>query len=312
MMTIQILMYVAVAVLLFGTLAKASKISQMPLHLRWDLYPIPHEKGKEHYGGSYYEELNWWTKPANFSLSGEIKEMAAEIFAIKTLYRHNRGLWVSSFPFHMGLYALTGFAALLIAGAVMLIYGVEPSAASPHAIARLVYGLTLVAGVAGWLLGIVGSLGLIFTRAASDKYRTFTTRSDYFNLLLLLALFVCGLAAWVFADRSFDSIRGFVASLISFVPASQTPSLVKAELILTAVFFAYLPFTHMTHFMGKFFTYHRVRWQDEPNLPKSKIEKEVTDALSEPVSWAAPHMSTGKPWLIGATKKPGEPGREGK
>ncbi len=90
------------------------------------------------------------------------------------------------------------------------------------------------------------------------------------------------------------------------------PVLVKVELALTAFFFAYLPFTHMTHFVGKFFTYHRVRWQDEPNIAGGGIEREIIDALGERVSWSAPHMSAGQSWLKGATKGDGEDGKEGK
>ena len=67
-----------------------------------------------------------------------------------------------------------------------------------------------------------------------------------------------------------------------------------------AVFFIYLPFTHMTHFVGKFFTYHRVRWQDEPNIKGSKIEAAIINELGNRVSWQAKHIKPGKSWLEGA------------
>ena len=53
---------------------------------------------------------------------------------------------------------------------------------------------------------------------------------------------------------------------------------------------AYIPLTHMSHFFTKWFTYHHIRWSDEPNLPGGKIERQVTEALQYPVSWAAPHI----------------------
>ncbi len=34
----------------------------MPIHLRWELYPVPHEAGKAEYGGGYLEETSWWSK----------------------------------------------------------------------------------------------------------------------------------------------------------------------------------------------------------------------------------------------------------
>jgi len=59
----------------------------MPLHVRWELYPVKHEAGKKaEYGGSYMEERNWWGKKRERSLFNEIKYMVPEILLL-------RGLW---------------------------------------------------------------------------------------------------------------------------------------------------------------------------------------------------------------------------
>ncbi|MGA2957349.1 MAG: hypothetical protein ABSF48_16685 [Thermodesulfobacteriota bacterium] len=59
----------------------------MPLHVRWELYPVKHEAGKKaEYGGSYMEEPNWWGKKRERSLFNEIKYMVPEILLL-------RGLW---------------------------------------------------------------------------------------------------------------------------------------------------------------------------------------------------------------------------
>ena len=55
MSELQILMYVAYAIFFVGTGFAAYRLAKMPVHLRWDLYPIPHEKGRAHYGGSYFD-----------------------------------------------------------------------------------------------------------------------------------------------------------------------------------------------------------------------------------------------------------------
>ena len=35
----------------------------LPVHVRWEIYPVQHETtAKVAYGGSYMEELNWWEK----------------------------------------------------------------------------------------------------------------------------------------------------------------------------------------------------------------------------------------------------------
>lgn len=127
---LQLFLYIAILFFIAVVLAKMIKIARMPVHLRWDLYPIPHEKGKGAYGGSYYEELDWWTKPANFSLLSEIKEMAKEIILVHSVYENNRPLWVFSFPFHLGMYCLIGFVVFVIFGAILGLAGIEVAAAS--------------------------------------------------------------------------------------------------------------------------------------------------------------------------------------
>jgi predicted SPOUT superfamily RNA methylase MTH1 len=41
---LQYLSYISFLVFNFGILTKVIKYVKMPLHLRWELYPIPHEK----------------------------------------------------------------------------------------------------------------------------------------------------------------------------------------------------------------------------------------------------------------------------
>ena len=52
----------------------------------------------------------------------------------------------------------------------------------------------------------------------------------------------------------------------------------------------------MTHFIGKYFTYHKVLWEDEPNLRGSEIEEEVKKVLRYRVTWEAPHVKPGMSW----------------
>jgi nitrate reductase gamma subunit len=301
MTSIQIILYISILMLIIGVIVKAIRISRMPAHLRWDLYPIPHEKNKASYGGSYYEESNWWTKPREVSLTSEVKEMSKEIFAIQSLYRHNRSLWYFSFPFHIGLYLLTGFCGLLILGAIAQGLNVGVTALSYSILGRLIFYLTLFAGVVGWVLGIIGSLGLLLSRMIRAELRNYSTRGDYFNLLLLLALFLCGLLSWLTADKTFSLLRWFTAKFYIFKPTPELPVITSVQLYLAAAFFAYLPFTHMTHFVGKYFTYHKVRWQDEPSSRDGALETAINANLGEKQSWSAAHIKRGKSWFEAAT-----------
>jgi hypothetical protein len=82
--------------------------------------------------------------------------------------------------------------------------------------------------------------------------------------------------------------------------------LAVASIVLLAALTAYIPLTHMSHFVGKYFAYHAIRWSDEPNLPGGHQEKEINELLGQPVSWAGPHIQADgkKTWLDVATEEP--------
>jgi len=297
---LQLLMYVAVVVFVIGTAYKMLKIARMPLHLRWDLYPIPHERGKNKYGGSYFEETDWWTKPTNFSLFNEIKEMAKEIVFIQSMFHHNRSLWVFSFPFHIGLYCSVGFVGLLLLGSIMTLAGTAVTGAGTG-LARLVFSATMIFGLVGGALMIIGAIGLFFSRLAKHELRAASVWTDYFNLLLLAAIGVTTLTLGLSVDPEFTQTRAFVTGLVSFGDTAAPTGVLATHLILASVFMLWLPLTHMTHFVGKYFTYHKVRWEDHPNVRGGKVEASISEALGYKITWAADHIKTGGTWAEAAT-----------
>ena len=116
MMPLQLFTYVSVVIFGFGMVRTVLKYLRMPIHLRWELYPVAHEKDKD-YGGSYFEDMNWWNKSREKSLINVLKYMIPEILLIRVLHHHNRRLWAASFPFHGGLFTLIGLLSLLFIGA---------------------------------------------------------------------------------------------------------------------------------------------------------------------------------------------------
>ena len=298
-MTLQVITYLGLAFSIAALIYRAVRIAKMPIHLRWELYPVPHEKGKGNYGGSFMEEFEWWTKPRETSMFSELKEMAMEIIFIKSLFEKNRSLWIFSFPFHFGLYFLIGFAGLLVVGGFLQIFELNFAAG----IGSLLQNLTVVVGAIGIVLTLFGGLGLLVKRMVEYDLKTFSTPSDYFNLILLVFVAGAMLVAWLTIDQSFTVLRDFTHSLLT-ASAFPTQGLITVEILAVLFFLVYLPFTHMTHFIAKYFTYHDIRWNDEPNEKDSKISKEINKVLQYPVSWSAPHIKGDgkKTWVDVATK----------
>jgi len=290
-----VLSYISAVVFLTGILWRAVKISRLPMHLRWELYPVAHDKDRASYGGSYLEEPDWWTKPRKSSLAGELKVMIPEIFLLAGVWEHNRKHWFRSFPFHFGLYLLAGLVILLLAGGIATATGITVSKVSGP-MGKTLYHLTYAVGYAGLGLGLLGTAALLARRVFDQDYNEYTKKADYFNLAFFLVTFAAALVAHAVADADFAVLRDYFSRLVTFglssanaEPTSLTV-LSAVEIVLASLLLAYIPLTHMSHFFTKWFMYHDIRWSDEPNLLGGKIEQQVTDVLQYPVSWSASHI----------------------
>ncbi len=303
---LQYFIYLSILAMIAGICYRVVRIARMPIHLRWELYPIPNNRKKSKYGGSYFEEVDWWNKSEDHSLLFQILATGKEIFFIKTLYYRNRSLWIFSFPFHLGMYIFSALVVLLIVGALMSANGVMINLHSPNAFEGVIYSLSITFAVTGCLLGSIGAAGLIAKRIFVIELRSSSVWTNYFNLFLLLMIFICFFVGWATADRSLDLLRGYTANLIYFQPTSDLPSALKVGVALASLFCLYLPFTQMSHFLGKYFTFHRVLWDDRKNTRGSKIEKSAAVTLDYKFTWSAPHIKPGNRWSDMA-KDTGEP-----
>jgi nitrate reductase gamma subunit len=285
--------YVALAGFVLGCLYKAIRYATMPLHVRWELYPVAHEKGKVSYGGSYFEELDWWTKPREVSKAGEIRTIAEEVLTLKAVREHNPRLWLPSLLFHFGLYLLFALGAALVGGALARWVGFP--------------GLGFLAGggvLAAWgalalTLATVGCLGLLARRLGSRQLRNASTPADFLHLWLLLAVFAASWGSWVFVDRRYEHAAAFVGGLVTLAPLPAAGGWFVAQVTLLGVFLAYLPWSHMTHMFAKYFTWHSVRWDDAPNVGGEVYQAKIQKQLMLPISWAGPHIKGGggKRWI---------------
>jgi nitrate reductase gamma subunit len=283
-LTLILLSYGLLAIFLVFFVLKSVKMARMPVHLRWELSPVPHEKGRGHYGGSYLEDAEWWTKPREKDHLAEGLYMFKEILFLKALFEHKKSLWWFSFPFHFGLYLLIGAAGLLVLGGI----GAAVGALSAD-IWVLSRGLPLLAG-AGYGLGVMGAVGLFITRLTEKGMANSTTLATYFNVLLLGSMFGTGIwAVLSMPDFSAQAI-GFVTALFTADMSVEIAGVLKAHFLLAFVFLAYLPFTQMMHFVAKYFTYHEVRWDDNPVEPGGKMEKELMELLGQSPTWSGPHV----------------------
>jgi len=287
--------YIGLIAFIILVVNKGVKIATAPVHLRWELYPVAHEKGKSHYGGSYLEEFEWWTKPLEKDLVGEIITMFKEIVFLKGVWDHNRPLWWGSAPFHYALYLYIVITLLTFVG---LIFGIYPADANFEANLYTQF-LNILLWIAS-VLGIIGAIILLFKRVFDVDLRLYSNASHYFNILLIGSLYVTSFIWLLNSPFLIKDFFGFYKAVFTFSELPPIPTIGYIHFYLLSFFLFYLPFTHMTHFFTKYFTYHKVRWDDEPNFPNSKIRKKLMEQLNFPVQWSAPHIGADgrKTWLV--------------
>jgi nitrate reductase gamma subunit len=303
-LAVYIAVYAGLLIFVVGCIRRVREYASLPIHLRWELYPVPHEEpDRVAHGGSYFESGNWWSKPRRANPAGELRVMLPEILFLKGLWEFNRRLWLPSFLFHWGLYLSIATGALC-AGSVGLLI-LAPSLNSTR-LWPIVVGVYHLTGYAGAGFTILGAALLLVRRATAPEMKNYTKAADFFNLALFIIAFTVLLAGYILRPVGASGISTLVTGLARFDTTVHVGTVFGAGLVLVSMVVAYIPFTHMAHFIAKYFTYHAVRWDDQPNVRGSSIESKIAEYLTYRPTWSAAHVGADgkKNWVEVATSNP--------
>jgi nitrate reductase gamma subunit len=273
-MSLLVFYYIAIGVFVLGNACRLVRIARMPAHLRWELYPMPRGTAEQRrHGGSYFEETDWWKKPRSSSFLSELSYMLSEVLMFVTVRKRNRPLWLWSWMMHVGLYALIITTALT---------GVA-------AVTGATWPLTIdVVALISSGVGLAGVAGLLVRRL--QRLRECTSRSDLFNLFLIGCMFASQALAHLSGHGTHELVT-FTRTILRADSASTIGWAATVHLAIVAAFIAYFPATHMTHAYMKFFTYHRVRWDDSAMAHNSRIGDAMRANFGRPIAWSAPHIA---------------------
>ena len=296
--------YLGVLAFLAGSIFRAVRYARTPTHLRWELYPVPHEAPERaEHGGSYFEESGWWTKSPHFSLWGELRAMVPEMAFLKGLWEFNRPMWRRSFPFHFGLYLVAASAALVLVTALASLLAPILMRAP---LGVVLHHLYKISGLLGSVLVVAGALGLLVKRLTDDDLKNYTVPGDIFNLVFFLVTFGLLILGYVLRPPGSPGALHLALGVLTFDTTLQVPLLLSMGLTLAAALAAYIPLTHMSHFVGKYFTYHSVRWDDQPAVNNEKLRRRIAEYLTYRPTWAARHVGAdgARTWAEIATTNP--------
>ena len=294
--------YLGFLIFLVGCVRRVMEYARTPVHLRWELYPIPHEDpARVAHGGSSFEISGSSTRPRHFHFGGELRAMLQEIAFLKGLWEFNRPLWYASFLFHAGLY-LT-IAAVLLVAAVASLGG--PSHAGFVVLARGAYHAAAYAGVG---LTLSGAVALLYRRITDPELTNYTSAADIFNLHFFILTYALVAAGYLVRGEQTAGAAAVLRGLVRFDTSLAISTGFGAGLIMASALVAYIPFTHMAHFIAKYFAYHAVRWDDRANLRGGPVETAVAGYVAYKPTWAAPHIGADghKTWGEIAASNPTE------
>ncbi len=296
---VYITIYAGLLIFLVGCLLRAVEYARTPFHLRWELYPVAHEERRflEH-GGSYFESGAWWLSPQAVDHRSEWAAMLREIVFLRGLWEYNRRLWPPSFLFHFGLYLSIASAGLAVVAALV----------GAHS------GWLWIGMAGGWIgaaaivMVLTGALWLLARRITDPGLKNYTKAGDIFNLIFFIVAFGFLGAGFLAPGAHNASLAEIARGAFGFDRGAHISAAAGTGLILCSALAAYIPFTHMAHFIAKYFTWHSVRWDDRRNDAGSSIESKVAASLAYRPTWAAPHLGADgkKTWAEIAASNPAE------
>lgn len=277
----------SIIIMIIGIAVKFYRISKMPLNVRWEIYPLPHEsEEKRKYGGSYMEEVDWQDKKPERHLMGEILEPLKEIFYLHRVKKFNPyGIWFWSMALHWGIWLLFLWMGILL---VNSIFNWE-IASKLNFLAYFSY-----------ILGILGVTGLIFKRIFIQDLKIYTSGIDYVNLLFLLFLFTSGLFAISNENGTEELLSYSTGFLKGSIPVDELSIVTIVHFVIFELFLIYIPFSRFFHGPVKYATFHSILWNDMYQIKGSAEERKISKQLNYKVGWAGPHILSDQTWLENA------------
>jgi nitrate reductase gamma subunit len=226
--------------------------------------------------------LRWELYPIPPGAAGQIRYTVVEVLLLRGVWQNNRKLWFRTYPFHMGVYLCAVSVASLAAG---------------------VEWFTEAAAVAGLVLLLAGSCALLAARLFDPALKPYTSAADLFNLAWFAVAAGVPLVAFALEGAAPAAVWRAVFTF------RAAPPLAGLGVALAALLATYIPFTHMAHFVAKYFAFHKIRWDDHK-------DPAVAAQLLYTPHWSASHVGADgkKTWVdvAMANPAPANPAREKK
>ena len=134
----------------------------------------------------------------------------------------------------------------------------------------LLDGLIVVTGWCGLILGIFGSLGLLYRRWTDPELRNYSRLFPTISISCSSSSFFPFRLGLPWVDPLLEGAKAYALGLLTggrpanpYLPGQSVPG--RWPSCRHRLLVAYIPLTHMSHMFMKYFLYHQVKWDDAPN-----------------------------------------------
>ena len=221
---------------------------------RWLVcYVLPFITAGVFFGGLAYRVVHWWRSPrASVSLvlppetrsvGKTVGQIATEIVSFRRVFRVSRRFWAVTWPFHVSIFVfvLGHFRLFIDFTWLWNLLRLTP---------EQVDLLAFVGGGAAGMVFMLGILALLVRRFLMPT-RSLSVPSDYFLLLLLLALAVTGNYMRFFMHIELAEYRAFFSNLFGLRWGPPLENWVFVwHFLLVQTLLIYLPFSKLVHIIG--------------------------------------------------------------
>lgn len=208
--------------------------------------------------GMTWRIITWLKTPVPFKLTlfpapaataGVILTVGRELTLFSSMRRSDKGLWLWAWLMHIGLLVVIGGHIVGISnlGLQFTAFGMTPTQS---------VGMSAFLGTSAGLLLLIALVVLFYRRIAIPQVKLLSSPSDYFELLLLLAIVVSGMHMRLTSlEVDLSSIRSYLVGLLTFNPTVIPLSWIfLSHYFLVNVLLIYFPFSKLVHLAGFFIT----------------------------------------------------------
>jgi nitrate reductase gamma subunit len=203
-------------------------------------------------GGLIYRVGGWFKAPVRHKLTmfpaptdvpNQAIHIATELALFRSLMKGDKKLWAAAWLLHVSLLAVIGghIVGITFLGKQFTLFGVSEAES---------VAMSVMLGIVSGIILMAALIYLLFRRFYNADVRRLSDASDFFDLLLILAIVFTG-NHMRFVHVDLPAINAYMGNLLHFSPTPLPNNAVFiVHFLLVQILLIYFPFSKLVHLFG--------------------------------------------------------------